>query len=664
MPNVDEFMDLELDTSSLSGLQDPTKNRSSNQNGLSGFQRFAVKNIFDTQPKNRKKYLNRLGYDMSPDGEGYRPIGSDGGFQPIEPDDGVLGVFTNLFTSKGREEILRDFGDVAFDVLISGPLAGAGTIAGAAKGGAALGATGLVAGGPAGAAAGATIGSVLGGVAGGAAGNASAETIKLGIGAFLLDGDVTIDAQEAAYQSLVAGGLGVAGNKLGSMVKNWKKMSAKNIQKSLKKIAIQKSGGKFNANLMDDFAENPQNYTPDVVEGANNKIAAISDELFGTSVKNPKSTRQLTGGLAKKKIDPLNKKADLEIEKLSLDPEANFSPEEILEVIEGRLSSIRQKTFPTREEEGALKFFTGERRRLEGIVREAFDEGKSAELTYKEGRDLLKSWQGAAFQEGPVKGNGVVSQVTRGLRELADEKAARTGSQLQEINRQRSEILSTYTNFQKSIRDGDLQNAYVGKDSVSKIKADRMFGEMGRVLDIDLSGLAKSTQFQSAVEGVYKTPSAFGSGSVIGDALKTGIRQTVTEAFAGATIGGAIGAPLGRSSEFASKGAALGAAGGLAKGLRRGAQMSSPDSLVKNFGKIKSRIDNIENGIEEGVSVARGALNPATQLAAQVDQPIAQALAGQPEVPAQDPQAQTQDIESLMGDFDDLELDTSNLGQP
>src|SRR5262245_11787649 len=107
-PLPPELENLELD---LPDLKNPEVNSRSNENGISDWQRFVVKNIFDTQPAKRKSYLKRLGYETGKDGESYRPIGSDSAFQPIEEENTLEGTvpliggfipFYKLWDDKGR----------------------------------------------------------------------------------------------------------------------------------------------------------------------------------------------------------------------------------------------------------------------------------------------------------------------------------------------------------------------------------------------------------------------------------------------------------------------------------------------------------------------------------------------------------------------------------
>lgn len=621
----------------LQGLQlqypdvtNPDVNSKSNENGLSDWQRFVVKNFFDTQPARRRAYLSRLNYEMGKDGESYRPKGSDAAFQPIEEDNtpfiGNPGL-SGYLQAGGSAELLKDVKDLGFDFLVEAPTVAATMAAGSAVGAA----SGTAAGGGSKVAKGA--GTLAGAGVGAALGKAEAETIKKGIGDFFLDEEVPMDLQEAAYQSMTTGVLSMAGLKGGEMLQAWKKVQAENVQKALREVAVRKSNGTWNDELAKDFAKNPEKYTPENVKGATKRLMEFADHIFGTSSENPKSTRQLKGGVAKAAISPLNERADLEIQKLSKLPEANFSVEEIYGALRDRVAKLRGKKFPTQDEENALKFIGKELEDLKaktkrpGVVLGPDGQGvpdaqggSYQELSFQEGRDFLKRLQNAAFEEGPVKGNATMAQMTNGLKELADAKAGALGSDLPTINMKRSEILRTYKNMQSMIKDGSIQSAYVGKDSVAKQRVQAMFDEADRVLDTDLAGGAQSLQFQSAVERVYESPSAFGSGSVFGDAMREGLKKGRGDALKGFAAGQVLGYPFGKGMEFGVKGGALLGAKGFVEGAKEGATFARPETLVKSFSKIGARIDELNRNPTLARDLLNKTMNPLNLAATQVSQ--------------------------------------------
>lgn len=674
----EEFADFELDTSGIDP-NDPNQNPLSNQNPMSDWQRFVAQNLFDTQPKRRKAYLKRLGYEMSKDGSDYRPEGSTGKFKPIDPDNTVLGFIPwyDLFSEKGRAELAKDFGDIAFDVGVAGPLAGAGAAAAGTKG-AALGATaGSVA-----PVVGTTIGGILGGfggaTAGGAAGNATAETVKKALGDLALDEEVPLDVQETLYQSLTVGafsGLGKAGS---SAFKNWRKMSAEKLQKTLKEIAVRKSNGTFNANLVEDFAKNPQNYTPEAVGGSTKKLLEFQDEIFGTSAENVRSTRQLTGGVAKDAIRPLNKQADLEIDRLSQMDEANFSLDEIEDTMRERFRPVTDKFIPEADEEQALDFVNAELKKLREKLAVPGEPGQFQELRFGQGREFLKKLQNAAFNDGAMKDNVALGRSASGLKQLADMKAGEVGSALPGINQKRKKILDSYQSLRQTLTDGTLQNGTIGKDSIAKQRALRVTENVDELLGTNITEGLQTTQAQAAVERLYNSPSSFGSGSVISDAMREGLTQAPREALKFGTLAGAsagVSLPPATAAKVTAAAAGVGAVKGFAKGLKEGASFSSPDKLVKQFSKVKTRLSdlNADPTVREAAQAGAFSLPPQAAVQAARELPPPQSSAPpQPaaaEQPVQEAPPEQQGVETpqqdapvgLPPEFDDFELDTSGI---
>jgi hypothetical protein len=415
-------------------------------------------------------------------------------------------------------------------------------------------------------------------------------------------------------------GIGKGG---GEFLKQWNLAKAKKLQESLKTATTLRSNGTLNQNVMNDLAAHPERYTPEAVKGSQEKLVDFVDSIYGTNTQNPFSTRQLKGGVAKEAIEPLNIQADLEIERLSHVPEANFTVDELIGAVKKRTESLAKKKHKTLAEEKAVSFLRSEVDQLKAAHRvpkpqsspildpstgRPFGESMSfadeyTELKFREGRDWLKRLQNAAYDEGPVKDNAIVKGIAHDMKLLADKKAydlaEATGgevtSSLPQINNKRSAIMSDYANLQKMAKDGTIRAAYVGKDSGAKVRLRRQLETTDKLLGTNLAEGAETLGFQTAVESLYQSPSAFGSGHVLKDIMSEGLTQAKKSAAKGFGLGAAAGAviPGVGSISLGSTVAAGAGAVGLAKGMKRGAQFSSPDSLVKNFSKIKTRIDDI-----------------------------------------------------------------------
>lgn len=699
---ADEFDSITLDTSGLGNPSDPQQNLASSENEIDDWQRWVMTNLMDTQPKKRANYLRRLGFEMNPKNENeYRPLGSDGNYAEIDPDPGrFLGVIPLPFNSSkgGWTEFLKDFGDFAWDT-VEGGLTGLATLAAippSAAAGAGPGATVGSMFGPGGTAAGATISSVitgaLGGIGAGASTKAAFEILKGSLADTFTDEDVPLDTHKVLYDSLLTGifSTGLAG--AGKAFNQWRRMKAEDLTKSLKEIAVRKSNGTFNQRLMDDFVKNPLQYTPEKVKEATDKLLGIQDFIFGTSVENPYTTKQISGGIAGKAIEKLNKRADIEMDKLSQLDEASFTVPELFDIVYKPLKKY-DKTFNTQSELKAAKYLKKELKRIMKAARDKSqkagvavldDQGRPLQgegeevfrkLNFKEARDLLKDWQNAAYQEGPVKGNRIMKEITANFKSAADKKAENLGSDLRVINDKRSEILKLYNRMYRSIKDGSMQNAYVGKDSFSKSKVKRVIEDMDRILNTQVGPTLERAQYRAAVQRLYDSPSAFGSGSVLADGLKQGFKEAKTGAFAGGTLGGA--ASFGNPYAIIT-GASLGGLTGMAKGTKRGISFSKPEKLVKEFSDQTDLIAKLDDNLADPETVWEAAQktfkSPAVlggQAAREVSQEsfepmpdegpvLPKTSATEPRTPLQQ-EAEIPPNEFERDEFDDIQLDTSGL---
>lgn len=607
-----------------------------NLNGISPWQRFVVQNFFDggSQKNRRREYLKQNGFEMGPDGESYRPIGMDADFEPIEPpqkntleeagqaigqssvgpgEASKYPAFYKLFTPEGLKETIQDVGDVAYDVTVDGGLVLAGNLLGGAAGAAAgipIGAAaGTAAAGPGpGTAAGGTLGIALGGIAGaaagGAAGKTASEAIKTGIGDFFLDKSVPPDLEEAGYQSLLAGGLSVLGKGADQLWTKWKKMGAENTQKFLKEITIRRANGQLDKKIVDRMAAEPENYTPEAVQGASQKLFDLQKTIFGTDVEQPRSTRQLTGGIAREAIDPLNKRADLEIEKLADNRDADFSVADVIGILDDRTQQINQMPFKGgRQGKATLAWLKGKVEELKDETREY--DPVTGEITgyrnlnFKETRDFLKGIQNEVYDKGgPVHDNPIAKQVSSGLKELADEQAGRLGSDLPQINAKRSEILAFYPAMRQTLTPSQMEKAFLGGEAgnTAKLQARETFAKADELFGLNLSDAFDQAQGKAAVEKVFNNPKAFGSGSEFSDGLREGLKEAKTaglrSGFASSMAAGAV-LPPAAAAKAGVIGGVTGGAMGFRKGLKSGRALSSPDVLVNRFKQVKTSLRDL-----------------------------------------------------------------------
>lgn len=571
-------------------------------------QRLILQNLFDTQPEKRKAYLKQLGYEMNPKNENeYRPLGSDYAWSEIDP-----GISKYLHPGGAVEfgkELFGDLvGDVAFDAL-SSVISGAGARLGLAKGTAVGGAAG---------GAGAPVGAVIGAVLGGAAGNALAETVKQTVGNMVLDESIPADKKLVAIQSLFAGAMP-------EVIKLGRHASAatyKSILESRTKAiarAASSAGTGVTPEILDKAAQNPEMFTEDAVKGASGKLSELYRNIFGTTVDNPTSTRQITGGIFADKLKPLNQAATNEIEALAKDPRANWKIDELAAPIKKVVAQLNDKFDRTAEEDAALKYLKGKLSMLESKLGDKVEKstlldasGNAIEtvtpgrgqINFKEGREFLKAIQDDAFNR-EVPGSSFLKQVAGGseeaLRGIADAKAGALGSKLPEINAERSKILTTYKNAQQLLTPSSITSAFIGSDNVKKNMIREAVGEMDKNLGTNYSQAIENGAMQRVVEEMYRDPNkAFGSGMVKTEALKGALKGGT----GGFLAGSAVGFPTGTAAITVPVATGLGAIGGASAATA----LSSPKAAMGAIQKNASRIDDLANLLANPVSTPMGAV--------------------------------------------------------
>jgi hypothetical protein len=500
-------------------------------------------------------------------------------------------------------------GDVTFDFGVEGPLVLSGNVIGAGLGatlGAAIAAPAAIAGTAAATPAGGfvagsipiAVGGTAGAMVGGASGKIAAEAIKKGIGDFFLDSNVPPDLEETTYQALLAGGFSVLGKGIDGLRRSWGKMGAESTQKFLKELAVRESNGQLDTKIVGRMAADPENYTPEAVAGSGKKLSEISDRIWGTSVENPKSTRDLTGGVARETINPLNKRADLEIDKLALNPEANFSIADIIGTLQDRTESIAQKEFPGRDGEKTLEWLNSKITKLKDKTRQVDDVGKTLgyrDLNFKETREFLKNEiQNDVYStSSPVYLNPTATNVSRGLKELTDVQAGKLGSDLPDINAKRSQILELYKTMRQTLSPRQMESAFLGGDrNLARNRAREVFGQVDQVLGTDLKNELETTQGQSLLEEIYNQPKNFGSGSKIKDAATRGVKKAAMGGTKGFGLGVAA-SPLVPGVSATQLGGAfgtIGAARGLRQGIKEGLALSTPQGLVEGLSAAKTSL--------------------------------------------------------------------------
>lgn len=590
-----------IDTSSV------TQNDQKDNPGLSFGQRLIVQNLFDTQPKRRAAYLNKLGYEMNPkDDNQYRPIGSTLEYDEIDPGIGaytIPGLGDMLVKGKLKEagqEVIRvakeagsDLADIAVDVG-SGPFAGAMAIAG----GTAFGIPGMF--------------------LAGAAANGTIEKAKEYLGDTVLDKDVPADKELMVLQSLAAGALPVVfkGAKVGAKEAQlaWLKQ-----RKDAIINAAKKSGGGLNENIINKAIQNPDMFTKEATDGATQRLTGFYKNMFG--MDDPLRTHapeDIKSGMFSNVIDPLNKEAESEIVNLSKNQSANFSYEELAKPLIDKLNEYNKKPFAkTGETKAAYSYLRDELSSLKKMLsqKESVPEIKDAygqivvpaseretmrTMTFKEARDWLSARQKEVVNRDTA-GNYINEYgkelaptlgSTNGVLSILNNKASQVGSNLPEINKQRSRILDAYKVASEVLTPNNIERAFIGDDKISKDLIKIATSEVDNILGSNITKQIEDGSMQRVIDNLYKNPKNFGSGRVQTEMVQQGLEGAVKGGIGGAATGAAFGGMPG-----AKIGGLTGAVAGAIKGVKSATDMSSPERALEMLRQRSTDISKLEQSL-------------------------------------------------------------------
>lgn len=582
-------------------------------------ERMVVQNFFDTQPKRRAAYLKQLGFELNPENDNeYRPIGSEGSFAEIDP--GFEAYTKPGSIQKFAEEFAKDVGDITWDLAEGALVAKTGAAAGAL--GAGLGA----AGGPLGA----TAGSLLGLFTGGVAGKAGSEALKEYAGDIYLDESIPADAKLVGVQALLSGAAPLIAKGVGAAGKEGMRKFLQ-MRKDAIVNAAKAAGGGVTPELLEKAGKNPEMFTPEAVKDSTERLTSEYKRIFGVAPDKAitaKSTRQM-GGVLGDAVRPLNEAADREMAILSANPEANWSVEEITAPMKRTAEKLTNKFSLNEDEKAALKYLRGKIGEVQDKAAIPDAPGKYRPLTFMEGREVLKVLQDDAFNQ-EVPGSKFLAQVAgaKNLRGLADEKAARLGSPLPQINAKRSEILATFEEAKSALKPTSITAAFLGNDNISKLNIRNTLSKVDALAGTKLSESIETGALQQAVENIYKNPQAFGSGRVKPSMLAGAVKQGVV----GAALGGGAGAPIGMSLP----GAVVGGVGGAVRGALNAADLSQPEKVIPMIGKLSSKIAALDSPATPGnllqQALATGSQQGTAQAAGRSDM-----VSGKPPQPTEPP---------------------------
>lgn len=550
-------------------------------------QRFIIQNLFDTQPKRREAYLKKLGYEMNPKNDNeYRPIGSEKSYSEIDPG------FEAYFQKGGLKEFAKDMGDVAFDFGVAGPA----TIAG--------GSAGALAGGPF---------AIPAAILGGAGGNAAAEGVKKAAGDLMLDENVPIDKQGLVLQSLFAGIAPKVLTGAGKIAKEgWHAVLT--AQKNAIVNAAVKSGGGLTEEILDKAVKNPEMFSKESVKNASGKLKEIYKNIFGMEDPLKLDTPdRITGGAFGKKMNELNLLANAEVEKLSKDPAANFTYQEISQPLIERYKALQARVdsgTADADQEAALGFL---KEKITQLKDKTF-KGKDT-IDFKTAREYLSARQreisnnAKSLPNETSYGRALIPAFggDDGILSVVNSKASSLGSNLPSVNAQRSRVLKAYNTATEALTPTNITNAFIGADSVKKQLIQDASKEIDSVLGTQFVPALESGAMQRVVENLYTNPKGFGSGRVNPQIIQGAIKGAASGGMAGAAAGG-----LGMGRTGAVVGGLIGGVGGGATGAMNAARMASPEAALEALRRNSARINAIESSLSSPQS-----LNPIVNISGQ-----------------------------------------------
>lgn len=565
---------------------------------MTGMQKFYLNNIFDTQPKRREAYMKQLGYELNPkDDNQYRPIGSAGGYAEVDT------KIHDILQPGGLKKMFKGADENYVVQQLKNNVGTVGSTAASTAGSVAGGALGLL-GGPMGAAAGAVLG--------GAVGNHVAEETKNALGNLLLKEDVPMDRRDTLFQDALVG-----------IMPQFMKAGAKSfvsgysgyltsVEHSIEN-AIKQSGPGFTSEIIAKAVKNPEMFTKEATEGAAQKLSQVRRQIFGLDDDlQAKAPNDIKGGMFGDKMNALNAKADEATARLANQPAARVGIDELTtnqkdfmppdpktgklpepSSIDGKIQQLGDIFGPSKDEKAALEYLRAQKSELENLYKNKA--GPDGKVDFQTAREWLSRRQSEIMDKdaagnykndfGPELARTFGGGEGEGIRNMLDAKAGQLGSDLPEINAQRSKVFQAYNAGKQTYTTSNLTNAFLSNDPNTPARADVMLASkaIDDVLGSSITQKIQDGSMQRVFNQLYENPKGFRTGNVVQDTLM------------GAAKGGAAGAVAGGAAEASmtgghnvTLGATLGAIPGAIKGGMEGYAMTSPES---GLAKLSDTID-------------------------------------------------------------------------
>lgn len=389
---------------------------------LSLTDRLALTIIFDTQPKKRAAFLNKLGYEMDPQNDNrYRPIGSKEKFlREIDPLGGEETSSTKAY-----------FKELAADALEAGAVGvqGAGELAGFA--------------------------------AGGPAGRALAynviESAKDTLAPLFLDKDIPTDyalrAAQTAYGAILpeamAGGSKLATDKL-------IKPALEGISNGVRKL-YKFGGGNISDTVWQGLQKNWKLLSDEkALKSAGDAIDSTVEKLYGMEAGDKVIPKKIEpGSLFSDALNALEGPRRAEASKLSAIGQASISKDEALAPLLAAKARIEQKPrLSDTVDEPGLAWINKEIGKLQKSGAQSY--------TFGEADDIVKSLQTDAYDSDEAWRTQIVQPLVEDINGLLKAKAESLGSPYAQIKQQESQIFKAFQKSRKALNKETARSLVVG----------------------------------------------------------------------------------------------------------------------------------------------------------------------------------------------------------
>lgn len=584
-----------------------------------------LQNIFDTQPKMRAAYFNKLGYVMNPkDDNEYKPIGSTGPYLEVDPG------WIKAYQKDGLAGLWNEAGQKAEQNI------GTAITGGAASFGAQLAGSKMP---------GPPVLKLMAALLGGVAGAGAAEGIKTGAAELLLDKAMPVEMGPFAVQALVNGvapkiaELGIGGAKAA-----YAALANKARQSIL--TAATKFGNGVTPKMLDFAAEHMDDFTPKAVEGANARMEDLYKGIFGIAEGATKKPNSASHGMFGPIMENLAERKDIALQGLAKNPQANFTAGELLSPIQNQMNALAQKEFMTPAEEAAYSALKSQKDKLLQKIKPTkannafgYADTPSPEtpIDFKTAREFMEQGRAAAYPESFGSDPTVKNEFQSILRQaygggedqmngILKQKAASAGSDYGNILDQQSKVLDVYSKLKEQVgpKGQNLTKMILSNDAPGMQDLAFNVKNMDQILGSDLSSQLETGAFQSAVEKWYTQPKAFGSGLVNAAAVEGAAKGTAVGGASGAAIAGKLGLP-------AAVGAGIGGPIGAATGAANAVKYANPQTVIEALGRTangstgNALVDSVANvastpmgeglahlGVQAGANKLGQALSPTT----------------------------------------------------